>query len=54
MSRRIEIFATKRTRYPGEPSRAVVGANASAHAAGIHQDGMLNEERTHRVVGTAR
>ena len=29
------------TGFPVQPNKAIVGANAFAHEAGIHQDGML-------------
>jgi 2-isopropylmalate synthase len=32
------------------PNKAVVGANAFAHEAGIHQDGMLKDARTYQIV----
>jgi 2-isopropylmalate synthase len=32
------------------PNKAVVGANAFAHEAGIHQDGMLKDERTYQII----
>jgi 2-isopropylmalate synthase len=32
------------------PNKAVVGANAFAHEAGIHQDGMLKDERTYQIL----
>jgi 2-isopropylmalate synthase len=31
----------------------VVGANAFAHEAGIHQDGMLKDERTYQIIDPA-
>ena len=37
------------TRYPVQPNKAVVGANAFAHEAGIHQDGVLKDERTYQI-----
>lgn len=33
-----------------QPNKAVVGANAFAHAAGIHQDGMLKEQTTYEIM----
>jgi 2-isopropylmalate synthase len=35
-------------------NKAIVGANAFAHEAGIHQDGMLKDERTYQIVDPAR
>jgi 2-isopropylmalate synthase len=50
-----ELMATSRlaasltgARVP--PNKAVVGANAFAHEAGIHQDGMLKDARTYQIV----
>ena len=42
-----------------QPNKAIVGANAFAHEAGIHQDGMLKHEGTYEImrpesVGAAR
>jgi 2-isopropylmalate synthase len=33
-----------------QPNKAVVGANAFAHEAGIHQDGMLKHEGTYEIM----
>jgi 2-isopropylmalate synthase len=33
-----------------QPNKAVVGANAFAHEAGIHQDGMLKHEATYEIM----
>ncbi|MCP4357615.1 MAG: 2-isopropylmalate synthase [Chloroflexi bacterium] len=33
-----------------QPNKAIVGANAFAHEAGIHQDGMLKNERTYEIM----
>ena len=33
-----------------QPNKAVVGANAFAHQAGIHQDGMLKDRRTFEII----
>lgn len=32
------------------PNKAIVGANAFAHEAGIHQDGMLKDQRTYEIM----
>jgi 2-isopropylmalate synthase len=32
------------------PNKAIVGANAFAHEAGIHQDGMLKDRRTYEIM----
>ncbi|MBL7157103.1 MAG: 2-isopropylmalate synthase [Candidatus Omnitrophica bacterium] len=33
-----------------QPNKAIVGANAFAHEAGIHQDGLLKERRTYEIM----
>ncbi|MEA3335368.1 MAG: 2-isopropylmalate synthase [Chloroflexota bacterium] len=33
-----------------QPNKAIVGANAFAHEAGIHQDGMLKHKRTYEIM----
>ena len=38
------------TGYVVQPNKAVVGANAFAHEAGIHQDGMLKDARTYQIM----
>jgi 2-isopropylmalate synthase len=38
------------TGYVVQPNKAVVGANAFAHEAGIHQDGMLKDTRTYQII----
>ncbi len=35
---------------PVQPNKAVVGANAFAHEAGIHQDGMLKARQTYEIM----
>jgi 2-isopropylmalate synthase len=39
-----------RTGYAVQRNKAVVGANAFAHEAGIHQDGMLKDARTYQII----
>ena len=41
------------TGMPVPPNKAIVGANAFAHEAGIHQDGMLKDERTYEIMTPA-
>jgi 2-isopropylmalate synthase len=43
-------LVSERTGYVVQPNKAVVGANAFAHEAGIHQDGMLKDPRTYQIV----
>ncbi len=38
------------TGLPVQPNKAVVGANAFAHEAGIHQDGVLKEKSTYEIM----
>jgi 2-isopropylmalate synthase len=41
------------SRYTGmliQPNKAIVGANAFAHEAGIHQDGMLKHKCTYEIM----
>ena len=50
-----EIFATSQllTALTGESvqaNKAIVGRNAFAHEAGIHQDGMLKDRRTYEIM----
>ncbi len=36
--------------YPVQPNKAIVGRNAFAHEAGIHQDGVLKERTTYEIM----
>jgi len=38
------------TGSPVQPNKAIVGANAFAHEAGIHQDGILKAKRTYEIM----
>ena len=38
------------TGQPVQPNKAIVGRNAFAHEAGIHQDGMLKDRRTYEIM----
>jgi 2-isopropylmalate synthase len=38
------------TGIPVQPNKAIVGANAFAHEAGIHQDGMLKNQQTYEIM----
>jgi 2-isopropylmalate synthase len=46
-------LVSARTGYVVQPNKAIVGANAFAHEAGIHQDGMLKDERTYQIIDPA-
>ncbi len=41
------------TGYAVQPNKAIVGANAFAHEAGIHQDGMLKDQQTYQIMDPA-
>jgi len=50
-----QIFPASRlvshiTGIPVQPNKAIVGANAFAHEAGIHQDGFLKEPSTYEIM----
>ncbi|MDQ6995556.1 MAG: 2-isopropylmalate synthase, partial [Mariprofundaceae bacterium] len=38
------------TGMPVQPNKAIVGANAFAHEAGIHQDGVLKQKQTYEIM----
>src|SRR2546422_11293387 len=38
------------TGFVVQPNKAVVGANAFAHASGIHQDGVLKARQTYEIM----
>src|SRR5579884_3719133 len=43
-------LVSRLTGIPVQPNKAVVGANAFAHEAGIHQDGMLKNRLTYEIM----
>ncbi|MHB8572422.1 MAG: 2-isopropylmalate synthase [Candidatus Dormibacteria bacterium] len=43
-------MVSRLTGMPVQPNKAVVGANAFAHASGIHQDGVLKDRRTFEIL----
>jgi 2-isopropylmalate synthase len=54
-----QIYHTSRlvtsiTGIPVQPNKAVVGANAFAHEAGIHQDGLIKERTTYEIMDPVR
>jgi 2-isopropylmalate synthase len=51
---RTSELVSRMTGYLVQPNKAVVGANAFAHEAGIHQDGMLMDERTYQIMDPRR
>jgi 2-isopropylmalate synthase len=47
---RISRMVSNYTGIPVQPNKAIVGANAFAHEAGIHQDGMLKNHQTYEIM----
>ncbi|HEY7616741.1 MAG TPA: hypothetical protein VH744_08055, partial [Terriglobales bacterium] len=41
---------TEITKVPVQPNKAIIGRNAFAHEAGIHQDGMLKNPLTYEIM----
>ncbi len=47
---RLSKMVSNYTGIPVQPNKAIVGANAFAHEAGIHQDGMLKNQTTYEIM----
>ncbi len=47
---KISKLVSNYTGIPVQPNKAIVGANAFAHEAGIHQDGMLKHNLTYEIM----
>ncbi len=47
---RVSKLVSNYTGIPVQPNKAIVGANAFAHEAGIHQDGMLKHNQTYEIM----
>ena len=47
---RVSRMVANYTSIPVSPNKAIVGANAFAHEAGIHQDGMLKNHLTYEIM----
>ena len=47
---RVSRMVANYTSIPVSPNKAIVGANAFAHEAGIHQDGMLKNHMTYEIM----
>jgi 2-isopropylmalate synthase len=47
---RISQLVSQLTGYSVQRNKAIVGANAFAHEAGIHQDGMLKDAATYQIM----
>jgi 2-isopropylmalate synthase len=43
-------LVSRLTGYPVQPNKAIVGRNAFAHEAGIHQDGVLKDRTTYEIM----
>jgi 2-isopropylmalate synthase len=50
---RASDLVSKLTGYAVQRNKAIVGANAFAHEAGIHQDGMLKDTSTYQIIDPA-
>jgi 2-isopropylmalate synthase len=48
--RETSALVAELTGYAVGPNKAIVGANAFAHEAGIHQDGMLKDSATYQII----
>ena len=47
---RTSRLVSRMTGYQVQPNKAIVGRNAFAHEAGIHQDGVLKERTTYEIM----
>jgi 2-isopropylmalate synthase len=47
---RTSRLVSRLTGYQVQPNKAIVGRNAFAHEAGIHQDGVLKERATYEIM----
>jgi len=47
---RVSRMVSNYTGIPVQPNKAIVGENAFAHEAGIHQDGMLKNNKTYEIM----
>ena len=50
---RTSQLVAERTGVAVPPNKAIVGANAFAHEAGIHQDGVLKDASTYQIIDPA-
>jgi 2-isopropylmalate synthase len=50
---RTSRLVSRMTGYPIQPNKAIVGNNAFAHEAGIHQDGVLKNPQTYEIMEPA-
>src|SRR6202022_2660390 len=49
----VSALVSEQTGIPVQPNKAVVGANAFAHASGIHQDGVLKDKLNYEIMRPA-
>jgi 2-isopropylmalate synthase len=47
---RVSRMVSNYTGIPVQPNKAIVGANAFSHEAGIHQDGILKNQMTYEIM----
>ena len=47
---RVSQLVSQLTGYAVQRNKAIVGASAFAHEAGIHQDGMLKDASTYQIM----
>ena len=47
---RTSRMVSRLTGVPVQPNKAIIGANAFSHEAGIHQDGILKDQRTYEIM----
>jgi len=50
---RTSRLVSRKVGYPVQPNKAIVGRNAFAHEAGIHQHGMLSNPLTYEIMDVA-
>ena len=50
---RASRYVSAITGFPVQYNKAIVGKNAFAHEAGIHQDGMLKHAQTYEIINPA-
>ena len=53
MIRNASSLVAELTGYAVQRNKPIVGANAFAHEAGIHQDGMLKDASTYQIIDPA-
>ena len=46
----VSALVARETGIPVQPNKAVIGANAFAHASGIHQDGVLKDKLNYEIM----